>query len=287
MNYRHAFHAGNFADVLKHAVLALVIEHLKLKDGPFRVIDTHAGIGLYDLTGDEAQRTREWESGIARIWDHGPIDLPSPVATALEPYLDQIAALNPSGCLETYPGSPALALALLRPGDRLVANELHPDDVVSLKRSIGHDARAKVLSLDGWQALRALLPPSERRGAVLIDPPFEEAGEFERLTTGLAQATRRFATGIYLVWFPVKDRDAVNRFAGALAAAGYRRALLAELDIGTHPENPGKLRSTGLAVLNAPYKLDETLGDLLPFLAARLQQGPGASHRLRWMTDTL
>jgi 23S rRNA (adenine2030-N6)-methyltransferase len=286
MNYRHAFHAGNFADVLKHAVLALVLDHLKLKDTAFGVVDTHAGCGHYDLASDEAHRTGEWLGGIGRLWDNGESSLPSAPAAALRPYLDVVAGLNPDGVLSVYPGSPALALALMRPGDRLVANELHPEDAAVLRQEIGQDARAKVMEIDGWQALRAVLPPKERRGVVLIDPPFEEAGEFERLDRGVAQAMRRFATGTYLVWFPIKDRFAVESFAKALSTRGYRRTLLAELDIGADAEKPGKLRGSGLAVINAPYRLDEHLEVLLPFLAERLKQGEGGGHRLTWLSET-
>lgn len=281
MNYRHAFHAGNFADVLKHATLTLVIEHLKLKPAPFRVIDTHAGTGLYDLTSSEAQRTGEWLAGIGRLMGPGP--LPPTIADLLQPYLESVRGQNPVAVdeIRTYPGSPALALSLMRSGDRLIANELHPEDRRALEAAIDRDSRAKVMGIDGWQALKALLPPRERRGAVLIDPPFEQPGELERLAEGLQEALQRFATGIYLLWLPVKDTRQAQRFYAAVANSGASKALLAELSIRSI--GTGGLTATAIVVVNPPYRLDEKLRTLLPFLAERLAQGQGANHRLNWL----
>jgi 23S rRNA (adenine2030-N6)-methyltransferase len=280
MNYRHAFHAGNFADVLKHAVLALVIEHLKLKPKPFRVLDTHAGIGLYRLDGPEALRTGEWREGIGRL--AGPEAPPAPAAVAplLAPYLTALAHVNGGSGLTVYPGSPVLALALMRSEDVLVASELHPEDAEALRTAIGRDRRARVLALDGWQALKANLPPKERRGLVLIDPPFEAAGEFERLVTALEEGHRRFATGTYLLWFPIKDARAVAAFEAGLARLELDKLLWVELRLA--PGATGeRLRGSGLAILNPPFRLAEQLETLLPFLADRLGRDGEASWSVR------
>lgn len=280
MNYRHAFHAGNFADVLKHAVLALVLEHMGLKRKPYRVIDTHAGIGSYRLDSDEATRSGEWRQGIGRLLGPEAPPLPAEIAGLLAPYLDVVRGCNDADKLEVYPGSPRLALALMRSDDRLVAAELHPDDAATLHRELARDGRAKVLALDGWQALRSLLPPKERRGVVLVDPPFELAGEYDRLAKGLDQAMRRFATGTYLLWFPIKDRLAVAAFEAALGRRGLDRLLWVEL----HTEAIAaaeRLAGSGLVVLNPPFRLEQQLQVLLPVLAERLATGPGGGCSLR------
>lgn len=279
MNYRHAYHAGNFADVLKHLVLTLVIEHLKLKPAPFRVIDTHAGSGSYDLHSLEATKTGEWHGGIGRILAE---PLPADVATILAPYLAAVAESNPDGGVTTYPGSPLLARRLLRPGDVLVANELHPDDHAALEHLFARDAQSKVLHLDGWTALKALLPPKERRGVVLIDPPFEEAGELQRLVTALKEAQRRFATGTVLLWFPIKALAPIDRFYAALSAIAPfapDKILTVELHIRP-PVDPDRLNGMGLVVFNPPYTLAGRLAAVLPELTARLASEPGAFYAL-------
>jgi 23S rRNA (adenine2030-N6)-methyltransferase len=283
MNYRHAYHAGNFADVLKHAVLALVITHLKLKPAAFRVIDTHAGRGRYDLGGAEATRTGEWRDGIGRIAGPAAEALPEAIAELLAPYLDAVGPLDPSLGALTYPGSPALALALMRGQDRLIANELHPEDRAGLEAQIGGDFRAKVLGMDGWQALRALLPPKERRGVILVDPPFEEPGELERLVQGLTGAVARFATGTYLLWHPIKDAEGVSAFRQKLAATGLPKMLSIELWVADHGEVEG-LAGSGLVILNPPFRLEAQLQLLLPFLSGRLARGAGATSKLSWLT---
>lgn len=280
MNYRHVYHAGNFADVLKHAVLALVIEHLKVKPQPFRVIDTHAGAGVYDLSGAEAQKTGEWRDGIGRLLAVPP---PAPVAAVLAPYLEVVRAENGEGSITRYPGSPLLARRLLRHGDRLVVNEAHPDDGARLAALFAKDKACKVLALDGWTALKALLPPKERRGLVLVDPPFEQPGEFRRLVEGLTDAHRRFATGTVMLWYPVKDLRAARAFLSEAAALGLPKLLMAELYVRA-PHIEGSLSGTGLVILNPPYTLHEKLALLLPYLVERLAREPGAQHRLEWLT---
>ncbi|MEZ5854427.1 MAG: 23S rRNA (adenine(2030)-N(6))-methyltransferase RlmJ [Hyphomicrobiaceae bacterium] len=281
MNYRHAFHAGNFADVLKHAVLALVIEHLKLKPKPFRVIDTHAGIGRYRLDGPEALRTSEWRDGIGRLIGPAAAPLPADVAALLAPYLETIRKLNPDGDLAIYPGSPLLALSLMRADDRLVAAELHPEDSAELARLIGRDPRARIFERDGWQVLKASLPPRERRGIVLIDPPYEVAGESARLAQALREGLKRFATGTYLLWFPLKDRGALGELQQAIASIAIERVLWVELAVGAPKDKPGALSGSGLAILNPPYRLAEQLNVLLPFLAERLSRGEQTSWSVR------
>jgi len=275
MNYRHAYHAGNFADVLKHAVLSLVLVHMAKKDAAFRVIDTHAGIGLYDLTSEEAEKTGEWKGGIARLIGPDAKPLPADAAALLAPYLGVIQALNPGGGLRQYPGSPCLALGLMRAQDRLVANELHPDDAATLARTIATDRRAKVLGLDGWLALKAQLPPKERRGVILVDPPYEEAGELERLAQGLQNARRRFAGGVYLLWYPIKDPRQVARFYQMIRATAPPGTLAVELFTREHSDGHG-LSGSGLIVINPPYTLEADLAVLLPVLSERLADGPAA-----------
>jgi 23S rRNA (adenine2030-N6)-methyltransferase len=275
MNYRHAFHAGNFADVMKHAVLALVIEHLKRKPAAFRVIDTHAGRGFYRLDSPEAQRTGEWHTGIGHLTGPEAPPIPDAIEPLLGPYLGEVRRHNPDGALACYPGSPVLALGLMRPGDALIANELHPEDGRALKSALGHDARAKVLGIDAWQALKAVLPPKERRGVVLVDPPFEETGDLERLATGLAAAQRRFATGTYVLWFPVKDGAVVDRLRRALSPVAADKLIVAELRVSALA-SAQRLAGSGLAIVNPPFTLADQLDGLLPFLAERLAQGSGA-----------
>jgi 23S rRNA (adenine2030-N6)-methyltransferase len=279
MNYRHVYHAGNFADVLKHAVLALVIEHLKQKPSPFRVIDTHAGAGLYDLSSEEAQKTGEWRDGIGRLLG---TTLPQDIAEILEPYLKAVRQGQPDGAIAQYPGSPVLARRLLRRGDVLAANEFHPEDRELLRAHFARDAQTKVLEIDAWMALKALLPPKERRGVVLIDPPFEKPGEFQRLIEGLAAAQRRFATGTVIVWYPVKDLRAVQRFHRDAAALGLTKLYAAELVVGP-VRSDGELMGTGLLIVNPPFTLPAKIERLLPFLAQNLARGTGASSRAEWL----
>ena len=286
MNYRHAYHAGNFADVVKHVVLALAIERLKLKDAPFRVIDTHAGVGSYDLASEAALKTREWEAGIGRLL--GPAAEPPPPAVEplLRPYLAAVRSINEPGKLAHYPGSPRLARALLRPQDTLVVNELHPDDAASLRAEFRRDAQTRVLQLDGWIALKSLLPPKERRGVILIDPPFEAPGELDRIVDGLSEARKRFATGIYIVWYPIKDPRPLRGFQRRLQETGFEKILRADVLI-RQPVDPDRLNGCGLAIVNPPYRMDEDLKNMLSFLMDRLataaHRKPAGSADLAWL----
>ncbi|HTH17521.1 MAG TPA: 23S rRNA (adenine(2030)-N(6))-methyltransferase RlmJ [Magnetospirillum sp.] len=275
MNYRHAYHAGNFADVQKHAVLALVVEHLKRKEGAFCYLDTHAGIGAYDLASVQAEKTGEWRSGIGRVMAEA--DPPA----ELKPYQDAVAALNPQGGLQFYPGSPALVAALARPQDRLALCELHPEDSAALRHRFAADPRVGVHHMDGYVACKSLLPPPERRGLVLMDPPFEVKDEFARMRQGLAQALKRWPTGLYALWYPIKAREPVARFHADLAMLGLPKSLVAEVMIAGD-DAPDRLNGAGLVLVNPPWKLDESLAALLPWLARVLAPDTGFS-RLEWL----
>lgn len=279
MNYRHAYHAGNFADVLKHAVLARVLAHLGAKPTPYRVLDTHAGIGRYDLASDEAAKTGEWRDGVGRL--HG-VALEPPLAAFLAPWLDVIAAENPDGNLAVYPGSPVVARRMLRPGDGLMATELHPEDARTLAATFAGDRQARVVELDGWLALKSFLPFKERRGLVVVDPPFEAVDEFDRLIAGLREAHRRAPGVVFLVWYPIKDRRAVARFHAASVALGIRKQLRVELAVAADDALPG-LVATGLLVVNPPYTLKDELAAALPLLARRLARAPGGGSRVDWL----
>ena len=258
MNYRHAFHAGSFADVLKHIVLVRILLYLQEKQAPFRVIDTHAGAGRYDLAGDEAQRSGEWLTGIARMMQARFSEQALPL---LKPYLDIVRAFNSGAELAAYPGSPLIARALLRPQDRLTACELEPVARKQLIDALRRDSQARVVDLDGWTPLTAFVPPRERRGLVLIDPPFEERDEFERLATGFHGAFQKWPTGSYLLWYPVKSRRAADTLAREVAqsAEGAKpSAKCLRLEFSVAPQEAGgPLAKRRLAEVQ---KADKVLG---------------------------
>ncbi len=279
MNYRHAYHAGNFADVVKHAVFARVVAHLKEKPTAFRIIDTHAGAGLTDLAGAEATRTGEWQAGIGRLLS---APLPADVAALLAPYLAVVRALNAGRGLATYPGSPLLARAWLRPQDRLLACEIEPKAAAALARRLKGDERTTAVMLDGWTALCAWVPPKERRGAVLIDPPFEQPDEFERMREKLREAHRKWSRGIYLLWYPIKDRHDADAFAQRLARLGIAKILRAEIMVETLAR-ADRLIGSGLVVVNPPWRLERELAILLPALAAVLARDRRGRSRVDWL----
>jgi 23S rRNA (adenine2030-N6)-methyltransferase len=278
MNYRHGFHAGNFADVVKHATLARIVSYLREKPAPFRVIDTHAGAGLYDLSGTEAARTGEWREGIGRLLT---ARLAPEVKTLLSPYLDAVAALNPGGRLKTYPGSPLLVRAWLRPRDRLIACELEPRAASALGKNLATSTRAKVLAIDGWTALSAYVPPKERRGLVLVDPPYEAPDEFARLAEAFKEAQRKWPGGIYLLWYPIKDRTGPDALAKDLKALRVGKILRAEMTIARVPA-ADHLIGSGLIIANPPWTLEKELAVLLPALAGCLAPDTGG-FRLDWL----
>jgi len=276
MNYRHAFHAGNFADVFKHAVLAAALKALHKKDAPLCYLDTHAGVGRYDLKHEAAQKTGEYQQGIARLWN----DAASP--EPLSEYLAAVRAVNRGSTLRFYPGSPRIARHFLRPQDRMVLLEKHPEEAARLMHEFAGDRQVMVHAQGGYQGLRAHLPPRERRGLVLIDPPYEAADEFERVIAGLESAHERWASGIYAVWYPIKDRPAIERFHGRLRASGMQKILAAEFLL--FPEDTAfRMNGCGMVLINPPWRLEESLRALLPQLHARLTQGPGGRWSVFWL----
>lgn len=259
MNYRHIYHAGNFADVMKHLALCLILDHLRKKDAPFCVIDAHGGIGLYDLHADEAQKTKEYEGGIARF-------APSNGAGDFGLYYDAVQKDLTQG---RYPGSPLLAARMLRPQDRLIANELHPVDVETLRGCLSGFRNARVTQMDAYECIRAHTPPAEKRGLVLIDPPFEKTDEFETLARQMQEWKKRFATGVYMLWYPIKANPAIAQMKRAAAALGLPRTWCVETLL--HPAaQEGTFNGSGLIVFNAPYQMPERMEQLLPLLQARL-----------------
>lgn len=279
MNYRHAYHAGNFSDVVKHVVVTRIVEYLKRKDAAFRVIDTHAGVGCYDLGGEEAGKTGEWQAGIGRLMD---APLPAEAADMIAPYLAVVRGENPDGELTVYPGSPLLVRRLLRRQDRLSAIELHPDDAEALAQLFAGDHQVRVIHLDGWLALGAHLPPKEKRGLVLVDPPFEKEGEFDRLVEGLQKAHRRFPGGTYALWYPVKDRHAVAGFHAALEETSIRKILKLEVTVRA-PSPEDRLDGSGMIVVNPPFTLEAEMRTLLPLLADILADAPGGGTAIEWI----
>lgn len=271
MNYRHAFHAGNHTEVFKHAALVLVLEHLLRKPQGFAVLDTHAGLGLYDLTSSEAQKTLEHQHGVAKV-----VGLALPAAQG---YLDLIAGMNPEG-LSTYPGSPEITRRMLRAADRLIACELHPADVETLKARYRGERGVSVHHRDGYEAIGALTPPPERRGLVFIDPPFERKDEAARLADALAEGLRKWPAGIFFAWYPIKDRLISQTLSAAALQTPYPKCLRAEFL--AYPQDGAALAGGGIIICNAPWKLDEKLTALCQALAGVLGDGQG-----RWSVDQL
>lgn len=255
MNYRHAFHAGNFADCMKHALLVWLVRALQRKPAPIFVLDTHAGAGRYDLSADPAQRTGEWHAGIARLLDNPP--------EALGDYIGLVRQIG------LYPGSPLLVRALLRPDDRLAACERHPDDHAALRRLFARDPAVAVHHRDGWEALGALLPPPQRRGLVLIDPPYEAPDEATRLAQALRTAHTRFRTGTFAAWYPIKHRTPIRDLHATLQASGLRDIVAAELLLRA-PTDPTRLNGCGVLVINPPYRFEAEAAPILAALLDRL-----------------
>ncbi|TGY88978.1 23S rRNA (adenine(2030)-N(6))-methyltransferase RlmJ [Marinicauda algicola] len=283
MNYRHAFHAGNFADVVKHVVLALCLAHLKRKGTPFAYVDTHAGSGVYDLAGEAARRSPEWQAGIARLMG---ARRPPDVERVLGPYLEAVRACNPGGGLTAYPGSPAIAAHMMGARDRLHLFELHPADGAELDRRYAKDRRVKVEARDGYRGLKSALPPKERRGLVLVDPPFEQKDEMIRMAQAAVDAIPRFATGTFVFWRPLKDLWSAERFDTGLAEwlIAEREELpekILRADLWVRDlESEGKLAGAGVMVVNPPYTLEQDLLVVLPWLCDLFRQGEGAGWRL-------
>ena len=277
MNYRHAFHAGNFADVFKHAILLALLDALAAKDKPLCCFDTHAGRGRYALDEIEAGKTGEWRDGIGRLFDD-----PEP-PPPLRRYLDAMRACNPDGALRVYPGSPLLSAQAVRANDRLVFCETQEDEAAALRALFRDDPRAHVHQRDGYGALNALLPPAERRGLVLIDPPYEaQEREFNAIETALGQAHARWPNGVYAVWYPIKSHRAIVPFHRHLAAGSFAKILVAELLVRPD-DSPLRLNGCGMLIANPPWKVDAVLAAMLPALREKLAQSSEAAHRLHWL----
>ncbi|MDM8348408.1 23S rRNA (adenine(2030)-N(6))-methyltransferase RlmJ [Pseudomonas sp. sp1636] len=277
MNYRHAFHAGNHADVLKHVILSRLIALLSRKEAPFAYLDSHAGVGLYDLAGDQASRTGEWLQGIARLWRAE--DVPD----QLVDYLEVIRAMNPDGVLRHYPGSPELARMLTREQDRLHLNEKHPEDGRLLKENMAADRRVAVHLGEGWYVPRALLPTREKRVLLLIDPPFEQADEQERCVQALSEAIGRMRQAVVAIWYPIKELGQLRRFYRDLEKSNAPKLLRIELYV--HPaDDAQRLNGSGLVISNPPWGLEDELKQILPWLTSLLGQSQ-AGWRMDWLIE--
>jgi 23S rRNA (adenine2030-N6)-methyltransferase len=277
MNYRHAFHAGNFADVFKHLVLSSLLKKMREKDKPFSYVETHAGKGRYDLRGDAARRTGEAQEGVLRL-----VQSPE-LPPDLLGYLQLVCKMpgNEQG-IRWYPGSPLIAQALLRDQDRAILVELHPEEAAELRRNLGHDRRFGVHCRDGWEALGALLPPTPRRGVLLVDPPFERSDEFEQVFAGLDQVEKRWGNATVAVWYPIKRGTDLEPVYRRLAGGAYSDVLRIEFCL--HPDDtPARLNGTGVFILRPPWKLDRDIEGWLPALGPALTGAPAFRYCLDWL----
>ncbi|MBY5530212.1 23S rRNA (adenine(2030)-N(6))-methyltransferase RlmJ [Rhizobium leguminosarum bv. viciae] len=271
MNYRHAYHAGNHTEVFKHAALTLMLDHLRLKSKPFVVLDTHSGIGYYDLQSAEALKTQEWEEGVGRIFNKPLTSAPA--------YSELLNTLNPEG-LSLYPGSPEIISRLLRPGDRLVANELHPDDYDLLRIRYARSHGVQVQNRDGYRAIDATVPPPERRGLVFVDPPFEKTDEVQAMCRALAKGLRKWSTGIFCLWYPYKTSLIGDKLAEYAAEHALPDTLRA--DFLAFPAHGTSLAGGGLMICNAPWKFDEKLAQLCEELKLLYKN---SSYSVSWITQ--
>jgi len=276
LSYRHLFHAGNFSDVFKHALLARLLIALGSKEKPYFYLDTHAGTGRYDLGHEWAWKTREFENGIGKLWER--TDIPE----ALAPYMDIVRSQNPKGRLRYYPGSPLIALKLRRPGDRLLLTELNKTDCAVLEELVGHQRHVAVSLMDGYEALKAVLPPKERRGLVLHDSSFDRAGEFRRIARALKSAHEIWPTGTYAIWYPLMGPAVMRDFARDVAKTGIRKILRLELVVrqaGPDAAIPG----CGMLVVNPPWKFESEARPLLDWLAHALSEDGRGSAKVDWL----
>ena len=278
MNYRHAYHAGNHADVLKHLVLSRLLALLAKKDAPYAYLDSHAGIGLYDLHGDQASRTGEWLEGIQRVWQAD--DVPA----LFDDYLGVIRALNPDGQLRYYPGSPEVARELSREQDRLQLNEKHPEDGQLLKANMKYDRRVAVHLGEGWHVPRALLPTAQKRTVLLIDPPFEQADELQRCAQAMKESIARMRQAVVAIWYPIKDQRQLKRFYQDLQGTGAPKLLRVELLVHAADNADVGLNGSGLAIANPPWGLEDELRSVLPWLGQNLGQTQGG-WKLDWLIE--
>lgn len=276
LSYRHQFHAGNIADVFKHAMLARLLVALGKKDKPYAVLETHAGIGLYNLAHPWSQKTEEWRLGIGRVWARK--DAPE----GLQPYLDAVRADNPDGHLAHYPGSPRITRRLMRSNDRLVLCELNKDDCAALKLVFAGARHTAIHNQDGFQALKGFLPPPERRGLTFIDAAFDQADEFGRVTRAIKEAHTRFATGMVAIWYPLMAPAAMQAFARSLQAMGLPKTL--QLELSVHPEDwTEHIRGSGMIVVNPPFGLDREAPPLLDWLWRAMSPDKHGGTRCEWL----
>ncbi len=275
LSYRHSFHAGNHADVIKHIVETLILQALKQKEKPFVYHDTHSGVGRYDLQDERAEKTGEYKEGIARIWEQS--DLPAGV----QDYFEAVKALNEDDSLRYYPGSPRVARAQLRGQDRMVLTELHPSDFPLLLQEFRGDRQVKMYKEDGFARLKASLPPKERRGLVLIDPPYELKHEYQDVVNAIYQSHKRWATGTYAIWYPVVYRDNVDLILDGLEQHGIRKVLQIELGVSPDSEERG-MTASGMIVINPPWKLESQMEEILPWLQQHIAPTNGHTT-LRWI----
>ncbi|MBC5852833.1 23S rRNA (adenine(2030)-N(6))-methyltransferase RlmJ [Vibrio metschnikovii] len=275
LSYRHSFHAGNHADVLKHIVQSLILNALQQKETPFVYHDTHSGVGRYDLTHEWSEKTGEYKQGIGRLWQQAdtPVEIDS--------YLGAVKALNQGDELRYYPGSPRIAHAHLRAQDRMVLSELHPSDYPLLEQEFSRDRQVAIYKQDGFARLKASLPPKERRGLVLIDPPYELAKEYRDVVQAIAQSHKRWSTGIYAIWYPVVNRCDIEDMLDGLANLGIRKIL--QIELGVAPDtNQRGMTASGMIVINPPWKLESEMQTILPFLKQAI--APATGHfKVEWV----
>ena len=278
MNYRHIYHAGNFADCLKHTVFSRIITYMQRKDKAFRIVDTHAGPGIYDLSSEEAQKTGEWQDGIGRLlqaeWSKKAKEL-------LEPYFSAVQAYNTDDKLQHYPGSPMLARHLMRQQDRLTLNELHPEDFKSLAKHFAGDIQVKTQEISGWSGLKSNLPPKEKRGILLVDPAFEEKGDFFRMVRGAGEALERFSTGTMCFWYPIKHGLEMKEFnLDMVNVVGHPNTIVTELWV---KDGEKSLNGSGMVIVNPPFTLINELRIILPEMAKILSQGDDSGWRVNML----
>ncbi|ENM5935048.1 23S rRNA (adenine(2030)-N(6))-methyltransferase RlmJ [Vibrio mimicus] len=275
LSYRHSFHAGNHADVLKHIVQSLILNSLQQKEKPFVYHDTHSGVGRYDLTHEWSEKTGEYKQGIARVWQQDKIP------AELDSYLDAIRQLNQGETLRYYPGSPRVARAHLREQDRMVLTELHPSDYPLLEQEFHRDRQVSIYKEDGFARLKASLPPQERRGLVLIDPPYELAKEYRDVVQAIAQSYKRWATGIYAIWYPVVNRCDIDDMLEGLQGLGIRKIL--QIELGVSPDtNERGMTASGMIVVNPPWTLENQMQSILPFLKQAIAPATG-HYKIEWV----
>ncbi|MEP2947829.1 MAG: 23S rRNA (adenine(2030)-N(6))-methyltransferase RlmJ [Lentilitoribacter sp.] len=275
MNYRHIYHAGNFADCLKHTVFSRIITYMQRKDKAFRIIDTHAGPGIYDLSSEEAQKTGEWQDGIGRLLE---AEWSKKAKELLEPYFSAVEAYNSDGKLQFYPGSPMLARNLMRKQDRLTLNELHPEDFKNLSKHFAGDIQVKTQEISGWSGLKSNLPPKEKRGILLVDPAFEEKGDFFRMVRGAGEALERFSTGTMCFWYPIKHGLEMKEFNHDMTnVVGHPNTIVTELWV---KDSQKSLNGSGMVIVNPPFTLVNELRIILPEMAKILSQGDDSGWRV-------